>query len=70
MKIISFHAMIKSNPGGIQMAEKDIKSDFRIVADYFVQIRKNKDYIPTDTQFTHVKEILQMILDRVEKKAS
>ncbi len=37
------------------------KSDFRIVADYFVQIRKNKDYIPTDTQFKHVKEVLQMM---------
>ena len=37
------------------------KSDFRIVADYFVQIRKNKDYVPTDTQFIHVKEILQMM---------
>lgn len=37
------------------------KSDFRIVADYFVQIRKNKDYIPTDTQFRHVKEVLRMM---------
>ncbi len=37
------------------------KSDFRIVVDYFVQIRKNNDYIPTDTHFTHVKEILQMM---------
>lgn len=37
------------------------KSNFRIVVDYFVQIRKNNDYIPTDTQFTHVKEILQMM---------
>ncbi|MCI9452457.1 MAG: transposase [Dorea sp.] len=37
------------------------KSDFRIVADYFVQIRKNKNYIPTDTQFGHVKEVLQMM---------
>lgn len=37
------------------------KSDFRIVADYFVQIRKNKDYIPTDTRFRHVKEVLRMM---------
>lgn len=40
---------------------KMFKSDFRIVADYFVQMRKNKNYIPTDTQFIHVKEILQMM---------
>lgn len=40
---------------------KMFKSDFRIVADYFVQIRKNKDYIPTDTQMKHVKEILQLM---------
>lgn len=37
------------------------KSDFRIVADYFVQIRKNKDYTPTDTQMKHVKEVLQLM---------
>ena len=40
---------------------KMFKSDFRIVADYFVQIRKNKDYIPTDTQMKHVKEVLQLM---------
>lgn len=37
------------------------KSDFRIVADYFVQIRKHKDYTPTDTQIKHVKEVLQLM---------
>lgn len=37
------------------------KSDFRIVADYFVQIRKNHDYRPTDTQMKHVKEVLQLM---------
>ena len=53
------------------------KSDFRIVADYFVQIRKNKDYIPTDTQFEEaanaavegerVKDMCD-VLDYVEKR--
>ena len=26
-----------------------------------MEIRKNKDYIPTDTQFRHVKEVLRMM---------
>lgn len=39
------------------------KSNFRIVADYFVQIRKNKDYIPTDTQMKHVKEVQRLMSD-------
>ena len=37
------------------------KSDFRIVADYFVQSRKNKDYIPTDGTVKHIHEVLQML---------
>ncbi len=37
------------------------KSDFRIVADYFVQSRKNKDYIPTDRTVKHIHEVLQML---------
>ena len=35
------------------------KSDFRIVADYFVQIRKNKNYIPSKDKFLHVEEVLK-----------
>lgn len=37
------------------------KSDFRIVADYFVQMRKNKSYKPSDIQFKHVREVLQLM---------
>lgn len=37
------------------------KSDFRIVADYFVQIRKNKAYIPSDTEIRHVDEVLKLM---------
>ena len=37
------------------------QSDFRIVADYFVQMRKNKNYVPTRIQMTHVREVLQMM---------
>ena len=37
------------------------QSDFRIVADYFVQMRKNKNYVPSDRQITHVKEVLQLM---------
>lgn len=37
------------------------KSDFRIVADYFVQMRKNRSYIPSKIQFRHVREVLQLM---------
>ena len=37
------------------------KSDFRIVADYFVQKRKNKKYVPSKQVIKHVEEILQML---------
>ena len=48
------------------------KSDFRIVADYFVQMRRNGDYIPSMQQMTHVREVLHMMSvltkdDRFEK---
>lgn len=36
-------------------------SDFRIVADYFVQMRKNKDYTAPETEIRHVHELLQMM---------
>lgn len=37
------------------------QSDFRIVADYFVQKRENKDYTPSRQQIKHVREILQLL---------
>ena len=37
------------------------KSDFKIVADYFVQMRKNKGYNPTKDEIKHVDEILKMM---------
>ncbi len=35
------------------------KSDFYIVADYFVQMRKNKEYKPTERQIKHVDALLK-----------
>ena len=37
------------------------QSDFRIVADYFVQMRKNRDYKAPATIITHVHELLQLM---------
>ncbi len=40
---------------------KKFKSDFRIVADYFVQMRKNKNYIPSPAEMEHVQAVLHMM---------
>ena len=37
------------------------RSDFRIVADYFVQMRVNKDYEPSRETIRHVHEVLQLM---------
>jgi hypothetical protein len=37
------------------------KSDFRFVADYFVQMRKTGKYIPPDEKVTHVQELLTLM---------
>ena len=37
------------------------KSDFRIVVDYFVQMRKNRGYVPSKETITHVHEVLQLM---------
>ena len=37
------------------------KSDFRLVADYFVQMRKNKGYEPPKETIRHVHEFLQLM---------
>lgn len=34
------------------------QSDFRVVADFFVQMRKNGNYVPTKQQIVHVQEVL------------
>lgn len=37
-------------------------SDFKIVANFFINKRKNKDYLPDDrTNFKHVDEILKFL---------
>ena len=48
---------------------KMFKSDFRIVADYFVQMRINKDYIPSKETIKHVDEVLKLmsVLTRDER---
>ena len=47
------------------LTEKEIErfqSDFRIVANFFVQKRKNKDYIPDDpTEIKYVDEVLKLL---------
>lgn len=38
------------------------RSDFKVVANFFVQKRKNKDYIPDDpTEIKHVDEVLKLL---------
>ena len=37
------------------------QSDFKIVADFFVQKRKNKDYIPSVQQIKHVDAVLKLL---------
>lgn len=37
------------------------KSDFRLVADYFVQMRKTGKYIPPSDQIVHVQEVLSLM---------
>ena len=40
---------------------KMFQSDFRIVADYFVQMRKNRNYKPSQDIIKHVHELLQLM---------
>ncbi|MCD8119355.1 MAG: hypothetical protein LUE29_07755 [Lachnospiraceae bacterium] len=37
------------------------KSAFRIVADYFVQVRKNGNYVPSREEIKHVNEVLGLM---------
>ncbi len=37
------------------------KSDFWIVADYFTQMRKNDNYVPSEKQLIHVREVLDLM---------
>ncbi len=46
------------------LEEEDVakfRSDFRIVADYFVQMRKNKKYVASEMTIKHVHELLQLM---------
>jgi hypothetical protein len=40
---------------------KKFKSDFRIVADYFVQKRMNGEYHPSAEKINHVQAVLQLL---------
>ena len=42
------------------------QSDFRVVADYFVQMRENLDYHPSEEKLAHIQEVLQLlnVMDR------
>ena len=37
------------------------QSDFRIVADYLVQMRKNRSYVPSEQTIVHVREVLNFL---------
>lgn len=37
------------------------KSDFKVVADYFTQIRKNNSYKPTPQALKHIDEVLKLL---------
>lgn len=37
------------------------RSDFRIVVDYFVQMRTNKSYVPSQETIIHVEEVLKLM---------
>lgn len=37
------------------------RSDFRIVADYFVQMRETGDYVPSREEMEHVQAVLQLL---------
>ena len=37
------------------------QSDFKVVADYFVQKREKGDYVPSSQDLTHVQEMLQLL---------
>ena len=40
---------------------KMFKSDFGIVADYFTQMQRTRDYVPSPTKMKHVQEVLQLL---------
>ena len=40
---------------------KSFKSDFRFVADYFYQMQKNNEYVPSKESITHVQAVLEMM---------
>ncbi len=37
------------------------QSDFKVVADYFVQMRENNDYIPSKETLEHVREVFDLM---------
>ena len=37
------------------------KSDFRIVADYFVQTVQNEEYVPSAAEIRHVEELFKLL---------
>ena len=37
------------------------QSDFRVVAEFFTQIRKNNEYKPSDRELKHVDEVLKFL---------
>ena len=56
---------VKVNLFGIAYLTREqvqlFRSDFRVVADYFVQMRENGDYKPGDDVVEHVESILHLL---------
>ena len=44
----------------VEQVEK-FTSDFQIIADYFVQLSKNKDYVPKDKTIKHADSFLKLM---------
>lgn len=40
---------------------EQFQSDFRVVVDYFVQMREKNDYVPSEQNLVHVQETLQLL---------
>ena len=47
-------------PGSKLPSEEKLTSDFQIIADYFVQLSKNKDYVPKDKIIRHTDSFLKL----------
>lgn len=60
------HSLYKGTEKKIHDEERDVakfQSDFKYVADFFVQMRKNKNYKPINWQIKHVAAFLDLMTE-------